>query len=371
MVLLWTFDLKVSLYNKNLFFYSNAAKSPLFLRVQLLVERRDPSLISHQTVPPKCDSVSVNVFCSPSVFSCCFVCDSSGITLSLCCCQANNISSSSPWKQHLCVCVCVWACLSSLLSYPFPTTTFSPIQSLISSFIGKRWDKSFIFSLVMLFLYYPALLCSDDLSFVTAEGCQLATKYYTNTRIQFGQPLAVSAGVVTGFSLLTFPFIPYLSSISFIFSSLSLSPPVLLFPCEILLSIFPLCTSFSSNFPWFPLCRMNSAQLPLFPSLPLRTVIMLLIERGPSMCVRLLSCRESEVSIDAEIWGSVSKTITTYSPDTHTHGYKAYKINMHTHSLGRNDTQPSHYRKNAPFQIGKLISRKASLRLPFHCLSQG
>lgn len=43
------------------------------------------------------------------------------------------------------------------------------------------------------------------------------------TRIQFGQLLAVSAGLAVRFSLQTFPSISYLSSFSFIFSSLSIS----------------------------------------------------------------------------------------------------------------------------------------------------
>jgi len=64
-----------------------------------------------------------------------------------------------------------------------------------------------------------------------------------------------------------------------------------------------------------------------------------------SVSLRLLSCRESEESIDAEIWGSVSKTITTFSPDTLTELHSHTDISLHikhAHIHSReNDPQPS------------------------------
>lgn len=66
---------------------------------------------------------------------------------------AVNLITSLPHLSKTTVSVCM--CVSSLLLYPHPPS--SPIQSLISSFIGKRWDESFIFSLVMLFCYYTAV----------------------------------------------------------------------------------------------------------------------------------------------------------------------------------------------------------------------
>lgn len=108
--------------------------------------------MSKQTVPHESDSVGVNV----SVFVLhhralvLFLCDSSGVAPSLRCCQPNNISSSSLKNNRFCVYV-------RLISFVVPSPPSSPIQSLISSFIGKRWDESFIFSLVMLFCYYTAV----------------------------------------------------------------------------------------------------------------------------------------------------------------------------------------------------------------------
>lgn len=110
----------------------------------------------------------------------------------------------------------------------------------------------------------------------------------------------------------------------------------------------------------FPFCRMNSSQLSLFPPLPFCTVIMLLIERGPSVCVhvcaRLLSCRESEESIDPEIWGSLSKKITTtYSPDTHAFSHTA----AFTHTSIRRNIKHAHFRSGEtihnPHITGKTL----------------